>query len=123
MYWVTSEGEYALSMADSLARKIYDRDRTKAHLLDKVADLSAEWDSALACQDITWLAMISYDAQEMIQELEQYKVYRFQLSDDADSQTTVGVEFVAKDMPEAVRALMDWAPDLEYFVFKGSAKL
>lgn len=123
MSWVTSEGESTLSLADSLARKIYERDRTKAHLIDKVTELAAEWDTAIACNNLGWLAMVAGEAKEFADELSQYRVYRFQLSDDGNSTTTVGAEFVAKNMPEAVRELMDWAPDLEYFVFKGSAKL
>ena len=122
MMRVVSDVVSALEEAEALSRRIYRRDRKEAGLIDRVADLWAEWDSAVACQDVDWMGEVACEAQALVEELGRYRIYRFQLADDRDEVTSVGVEFAAKDLPEAIRYLMDWAPDLEYFIYKGSAK-
>ena len=117
-----SMAQSAVADAETLARKIYKFDRTKGYLIDEATDLGAELDSALACMDIEWIADVGSRAEELANDLADYRIYRFQLSDDKGEQTSVGVEFTAQNLPSAIRRLMDWAPDLEYFIYKGSAK-
>ncbi len=118
-----SMSQSAVAEAEKLSRRIYERDRTKGVLIDDAISLEAELNSAIECLDPEWIEDVGSRAEEYAGELARYKVYRFQLSSDEDGPTSVGVEFVAADLPGAIRRLMDWAPDLEYFVYKGAEKL
>lgn len=123
MAQLVDEGKSAILIADSIARKIYYRDRTKGRFIDEVENIASEWDSAVAVNDIDCMKRAADAAKNLANDLSQYRIYKFQLSDDGDTQTTVGVEFVARSIPEAVSRLLGWAPDLDYFVFKGVADL